>query len=329
MVALLVRVATTLGALAGCLASQTIQASLVALQPLVLSQNLVGQVTHPAGPLTTASLQMGPSSLSVDLLPTTLGWSMESNLVCGFPPVMQNYYQADADLELTLSASAPMRVTLRVATHCQDDGGGFVSVDVPGHGSISFFNGSNQGERHLDHFQLDLTTTGLPITISQFAGGWPAGTSRLLIEVEAWSPLASPSAPACGGLFQHGPSSYPYYQFDHFVDLIDNGIASSSGTIRASGLGQWSSFLVGFSPALLPLQLPAPFAASCPVLANIAVATPGTVTDSVIIPSAWEVALPLLPPGMTIYAQHVCAKVPSGYPGNTLWNTSNVVRIDT
>ena len=103
--------------LASGLASQTIQASLVALQPIVLSQNGGSQVTHPAGPLTTANLSLGVSSVTVDLTPTTLGWNLVSNLRCGFPQTQQSYYLANTDMQLSLSAPTPTKAILRLYTY--------------------------------------------------------------------------------------------------------------------------------------------------------------------------------------------------------------------
>lgn len=318
--------------LAGCLASQTIQASLTALQPISLSQNGGNQVTHPAGPLTSANLSLGPSSVTVDLTPTTLGWNLESSIYCGFPSTQQSWYQGSTDMELSLSASAPTRAILRLYSLCADDGGGSISIQVPGYGSVSFGSGSANGARHVDHFLVDLDTTPLVMSVNQSAGGWPAGTSYLLADVELLSPLATPEAAGCGGVFYVGfQQVVAEYDTDHFLDLVDNGSATSAGTLRASALGQWSSFFVGFSPALMPLQLPAPFSSTCPTLSNIAVTSAGSVTSSYrFVPASWEIVLPLLPPGLTIYAQHGCAKIPQApATGNILWNTSNVVRIDT
>lgn len=312
------------------LACQTIQASLVALQPLVLSQNGGAQVTHPAGPLTNASLTLGPSSLTVGLTPTALGHNLRTNLLCGFPSSVSSYYLADSELELTLTATAPTRATLRINARCQDDGGGSINLNVPGYGGVSFFNGSASGRTEIHHYLVDLSSTPLTISISQSAGGFPAGVSFLDADIELASSLSSPGAAGCGGLFYNGQPNTGTYQADHYLDLVDNTNPNSSGTLRASALGQWSGFLFGFTAPQLPLQLPAPFTASCPTLANVAVLTEGTVVGTANLPSAWEVTLPLFPPGGTFWVQHACAKVPTqSFPGNILWNTSNLVRIDT
>ena len=315
--------------LAAGLSAQNIQASLTALQPLTLNQANVGTVTHPAGPLTSANLSLGTSSVTVNLAQTTLGHSLSTYLDCDFAQGA-NYYTASTDLELTLSASLPTRATLRIYTFCGDDGGGSVDIDVPGYGSITFYNGSSFGERHYDHFLVDLTTTGLPITITQASGGFQAGRSLVSLAIEEWSPLASPTASGCGGLFYTGNPSYPVYQGDHFLDLVDNANPTISGTLRADAFGQFSSYVLSFQPTQAPLQLPAPFSASCPILSNAPVLVAGFETDNFGLPTAWEVDLPVLPAGLTFYAQHACAKVTTtAIPGNTLWNTSNVVRIDT
>lgn len=316
--------------LASGLASQAIQATLVARQPIVLRQNGGSQISHPAGPLTAANLLLGPSFVAVNLMPRTLGWNLESHLFAGFPATPQSYFQASANLELSLSTATPTRAILRLDSLCKDDSGGSIAVNVPGYGSISFASGSSTGERHVDHFLVDLSSTPLVIAINQHAGGWPAGTCYLSADVELLSPVATPVAAGCGGLFVHGQSIFPDFQTDHFLDFVDNGSPTSSGMLRARALGQWSSFLLGFSAAQLPLQLPAPFATTCPTLANVVATSPGTVTNTLGMPIAWQLPLPLLPAGLTIYVQHACAKVPQqGWPGNIQWNTSNVLRIDT
>lgn len=56
------------------------------------------------------------------------------------------------------------------------DGGGLVSVDVPGYGGVRFASGTASGERHQDHFLVRLTSAGLPKPLCCRApsGGRPA-----------------------------------------------------------------------------------------------------------------------------------------------------------
>ena len=177
MDSIFLRTTLALFGLVGGLAAQTIQASLVALQPLTITETGLGQVSHPAGPLTAAQLSLGSSTVDVDLTQTALGHNLECRLLTITTTAPQHAHIANTDLQLTVSASVPTRATLRIFSHCQEDGVGTVNIDVPGHGSIVFSHGGGIGSRHNDHFQVDLTSTPLPITITQSAGGPPPAYS--------------------------------------------------------------------------------------------------------------------------------------------------------
>ena len=277
----LLRIFTVTAFTLGSLASQTVQASLVALQPLVLQQVGGQQITHPAGPLTNANLTLASSFVSVDLSPTPLGWQFESELHCGFSSSPQTAYLASSDLEWNLSAPVPTRVTLRVYSYCVDDSGGTIFFAVP--------------------------------------------------DIDVWSPLVTPSAAGCGVTLLHGASgSLTYYQTDHHLDLVNTSGPPNSGTLRADGLGQWASFAASLASPQLPTQLPAPFAQTCPLLGSIDVLVPSIGSGSQSVPTHWELLLPVLPVGLTLYVQHASAYVASpAFAPSTRWSTSNVLRVDT
>tara|TARA_R110002072_G_scaffold302758_2_gene488486 strand:- start:14196 stop:15191 length:996 start_codon:yes stop_codon:yes gene_type:complete len=327
----LLRIFTVTAFTLGSLASQTVQASLVALQPLVLQQVGGQQITHPAGPLTNANLTLASSFVSVDLSPTPLGWQFESELHCGFSSSPQTAYLASSDLEWNLSAPVPTRVTLRVYSYCVDDSGGTIFFAVPGHGSFIHACGTSIGQRRVDHYVLDLTPTPLPIRITQIAGGYPAGSCLVRADIDVWSPLVTPSAAGCGVTLLHGASgSLTYYQTDHHLDLVNTSGPPNSGTLRADGLGQWASFAASLASPQLPTQLPAPFAQTCPLLGSIDVLVPSIGSGSQSVPTHWELLLPVLPVGLTLYVQHASAYVASpAFAPSTRWSTSNVLRVDT
>lgn len=68
-----------------------------------------------SAPLTNANLSLEPQSETVDQTPITLGWNLESSPQCGFPQAQQSDYLASTDVELSLSAPAPTKNTLRLS----------------------------------------------------------------------------------------------------------------------------------------------------------------------------------------------------------------------
>jgi hypothetical protein len=308
-----------------------IQATLLAPQPLVLQNSGGTQSVQPAGSLTSAALAIGPASLGCSLAPSANGWLLESDQNC--PLASSGYYLADTELLVSFSSPTPVVCTLRLENQLGGDAGAYTTVDVGDDGVLEYAElwGSSALLTTRDHLVVTVGPTPLSVRITQQCGGWPISESHLDLALEPWSPLGTPAAAGAGGVFSYGSFPPPQIRSDHLLDLIDDGVPGSSGLLRARGLGQFEVFVASLQPNTLPLQLPAPFAQTCDVLANVGAVAPGTVVaGGWLSDSSWDLRLPQLPAGVTFYVQHLCAKLPTqSYPGNTLFDASNVVRIDT
>jgi len=103
---------------------------------------------------------------------------------------------------------------------------------------------------------------------------------------------------------------------------------SDLAVLRAVGLGQFNALIAAMQPGTAPLQLPAPFPSGCNVLVNVIlfeVLVPSAMTNALAgTPREWRRHVPLLPPGLTFFVQHVSAELAAPWFG-----ASNVIRFDT
>lgn len=325
------------------LPAQNVTATLEALTPITASW--VGAppgtpdatVTHPAGPLTSVDLATANNvaQFSCDLSNDGVEWTFDAyNSVFSTGPGDPAY--AEADLLLTLSAPPGTCASLSLAFQHAGDSpvlDGF-QVDVGDDGSFEYDSGYEPQQLSRRQHVLTFGGGSVPVRITSYnAFAFPPQAVSLVARVREWSPHATPAADGCAAIAPLWTVTLAL-DTDYTLDMVAPTSPASLGTLRARGVGNFNWFCASDSPALLPVQLPAPILGACPLFANVVLTDPGAVTELFTffptpVPIGWQLDVPALPPGFTFYMQHACASLLPGSVLNSRFGTSNVIRIDT
>jgi hypothetical protein len=296
--------------------------------------------THPAGTLSAANVQVGHgvqtnvAHYTCTLLPMGNGYTLDaSTSVAGYVSGVQ--FLTHADLLFVLTGPADLVVSIGLLL---SHGGDFTSsppfrVDLGDDGTIEVDSGCmNCGSaRHHRLWTWDFAAghLGIRIRTDQQSMGGAQGHS-LSLAVQPWIGAASHAAADCGGIaYVASPSNSERESSNYQLAVDEPTQPSQLAVLRAVGLGQVNALVVAMQPGTTPLQLPAPFTSTCPVLANVLlfdVLGPSTTTTAPSgTPWEWQLPVPLLAPGLTFYVQHLSAHVASPF----WFGASNIVRIDT
>lgn len=320
---------------ATCFAQGPLQASLTALTPIVVSGVAGAPVSHPAGPLTSASL-VGPAGTSnanfaVSLVDggTFCTLFATSTVLTSYP----NLAQTSADLLLQVTPTAPGAIAYAQIQlqHGGDspDFRGF-EIDVGNDGTVEVDTGfAYPGSYGRRDYALDFAGGPFVVRIRHLNAPTTSVQGYSIdLRVDSCPPSPVPTAPACAANVIapfNGVLLDSNYQLGAFATAAPNLLE-----LRTIGYGDFDTFLVSDVPVAQPLQLPAPYAQTCDVLANVLLAAPGVATAFGGLPAhpqpvAWTLVVPQLPVGLTLYVQHLSASF--GAPFS--FGASNRMRLDT
>jgi len=315
--------------LATTLTAQSVQTTMEAVQPLTLSLGSVVQQQHPAGPFTTASLSINdPSCLATGSLSCTLNGNHVTAAQNVWGPNCGGL-TANTDVRLTLTSPQSGWATLRFYIGAGGDCGGSFRVDVDDDGSNEIYYTWGTTFEKSRNLIVPVGPTAQVVRITQYTCGAQPTAQSFNLTIDEWDPTATPDQPGCGGLF--GSPGWQALECDHTLMFLDSLVPSELGVLRAGGYGQFHTFVVATSSTTLPLQLPTPFAQTCPTLANVLAFDSGLHSGMLGRQDIWNLHVPMLPIGLTFYVQHACAAIyqPSQFWAQTRFDTSNVLRIDT
>jgi hypothetical protein len=295
---------------------------------------------HPAGVLSAANVQVGygvhpnVARYTCDLSGVGNGYVLDATTsVAGY--VSGVSFVTHADLLLVLTGPADLVVSIGLLlSHAGDfTSSSAFRVDLGDDGTVEVDSGCmNCGSaRHHRLWTWDFAAGHLGIRIrtdQQSTGG--AQGHALTLAVQPWIGEASRAAADCGGIAHVATTSNAEYESSNYQLAADEPTQPSQlAVLRAVGLGQANALVVAMQPGTTPLQLPAPFTSTCDVLANVVLffvlGPSATTTAPSGTPWEWQLPVPLLPPGLTLYVQHASAHVATPF----WFGASNVVRIDT
>lgn len=323
--------------LAPAVAQPPLQATLIAVTPVEAEWvnappgTSGALVSQPAGPLTsvdlTAPVGQNWAHITCALSANGPGWRLLASSQVFSPP--NEIAATRADLRLVLTATAPTTVALDLQLAHWGDfpfGVGF-TIDLGDDGSVEldttlpFCCGSVRRQS----LTRTIDATGLAIRIRGTNTMWVSPQAYdLWIEAQPWLPQASVVSPDCGVLGVEAPAP-TWYEGNYQLAALPSSDPAEFGVLRATGLGGFDLFFVAGLPTTAPLVVPPPLPGPCDLLTDILVAVPGTPTVPGAIATEWELRVPLLPPGLVLFAQHasVHTMAPFGF------GTTNVLRLDT
>lgn len=323
--------------LAPAVAQSPLQATLIAVTPVEAEWvnappgTSGALVSQPAGPLTsvdlTAPVGQNWAHITCALSANGSGWRLLASSQVFSPP--SEIAATRADLLLVLTATAPTTVALDLQLAHWGDfpfGVGF-TIDLGDDGSVEldttlpFCCGSVRRQS----LTRSIDATGLTIRIRGTNTMWVSPQAYdLWIEAQPWLPQASVVSPDCGVLGVEAPAP-TWYEGNYQLAALPSSDPAEFGVLRATGLGGFDLFVVAGLPTTAPLVVPAPLPGPCDLLTDILVAVPGTPTVPGAIATEWELRVPLLPPGLVLFAQHASVHTiaPFGF------GTTNVLRLDT
>lgn len=323
------RIAVAVAGLAGLAAGQAgYSAQWTALIPITAEWIGVPGVvvTHPAGPFGDVALVVGvtvagqPNAAAFRYDPLALQPGMAGNWAFSSHAWLWpgNLSRTSADLLLQVDGpkDATCTVELRVTSFGDNpDPRGF-QVDV-----------GNDGLFEVTSTPLSTFTPNLDRRAGQ---AWPFARGPLLVRVlhEAWGssipqdfgleiavrswPLPAASRGDDCGNVGRGPATSSYATNYHLAALPPLA-PTDLMALRATGLGGFSGFMVGTRPDTVTFQLPGVLSVPCDMLIQTLFTTSGTVARTVPFqgtPAEWVAAVPLLPPGLEFWVQHVSLEIP-------------------
>lgn len=323
--------------LAPAVAQSPLQATLIAVAPVEAEwvnapPGTAGALmSQAAGPLTsvdlTAPVGQNWAHVTCALSANGPGWRLVASSQVFSPP--GEIAETRVDLLLLLAATAPTTLALDLQLAHWGDfpfGVGF-RIDLGDDGSdeldttLPFCCGSVRRQS----LTRTIDGSGLAIRIRGINTMWVSPQAYdLRIEAQPWLPQASAVAADCGGLGIEAP--FPvWYEGNYQLAALPSSDPAEFGVLRATGLGGFDLFVVAGLPTTAPLVVPPPLPGPCDLLTDILIAVPGTSTVPGSTATEWELRLPLLPPGLVLFAQHASVHTiaPFGF------GTTNVLRLDT
>lgn len=327
-------------------AAQTVQASLLALSPISVSAyagfgSQPVNASHPAGVLSTASVVASqPPGLP----------SLSSSFSCALAAVGDSWrLSATSDVDIGGGQTAADLLLVLVAPI-----GTTASLDIS-HAHFGDLPGP-----HMFHVDVDaddivdsrpFTLQGMTETRDGLVIEFPTGIrfvrvtnaydnlftlspqfATLQVDVVPWPTNVTSVVPACQ---VHGQLT-PYFFTNYHLAPRRDPVTGAPVALEAQGLGAFGLFLVSGLDAVSPLTLPAPFTGACDLLFQVGTVAPGVVsanagtlsTIGAQIPHRWELTLPPLPTGLTLFLQHGSVLVPQ-LSSDLAFGSTNVVRWDT
>ena len=235
--------------------------------------------------------------------------------------------RADLLLQLTSSAATTIVLDLRLAHWGDMPSNLGLQLDVDDDGSIELDSNSPFCCGSVRRLTLTRTIDTAPLLVRIRHRNTMSASPQaydLWIDAQPWLTQATPVGTACAALGVKQPPA-GYYDGNYQLAALPSNDPQEFGVLRANGLGTFDLFFFSDVAAVAPLLLPPPLPGPCDLLAGILIAAPGTPTVTSPATSEWELRIPLLPPGLVLYAQH--ASVHSDPPFG--FGASNVLRLDT
>ena len=296
-------------------ATQTgVTAQLTALQPIVATwlnapPNTPGaSVSHPAGPLTSALVRLAvgvrPTAAEVECSLPTNAWP-RLHLEASHDSSFGDWVQTSADLLWQVNGPPTLRGDVRVDIAALGDAGvaNGLLVDFGDDGVVEVDTSAGVGHwfTGLRSFSWDFAAGPLSVRIRHAAtGGFPPQYYGLDLQFEPWYAGAFDLGASCPQF----TSQVADLHFDHRLAALPATAPQDLLTLRATGLGGFTSFLVGALPDVGPAPLP-PHFGSCDLLTSIVfTGTGGATRMEAWHPIEWVARVPLLPPGFEFWAQH-------------------------
>ena len=300
-------------------------------------------VSHPAGPATTVALTAPPNGSAAVYNHTLRNnngvWTLQA---FGSAYVQGGYSEVRADCLLTLTAPPETKATLAARiTHLGDTPNphGF-EVDLHADGIIEVQAISNAtfATRYED-LVLDFANGPIQIRVtSSLNSDVSPQPFQLRLDITEWIAGVESARPSCGDGSFHDPSGWLQLVSDYSLDAVANPQPNTHSLLRARGLGELHWFLVSSLDQTQQLQLPTPFAGLCDVLSSNVLTTTGTVSQYLTtfvagsayqVPLTWQLSVPTLPPGLTLFVQQASLCFTPSPTSNAQFGISNTIRIDT
>lgn len=327
-----------LSLLAPAVAQPPLQATLLALQPIEAEWTSApagtagALVSVPAGPVTRAEAYapVGQNWAIFDCSVASIGNGVRvlaTSVV--FPPGSE---LAETRADLLLLLSAPQAITVALDLHVAHFGdtpsaAGF-RIDIGDDGSDELDTSSpaccGSVRRHATTTTIGPNGLSVRIRSTNTMDASPQAF-ELWIDAEPWHAAATPITLACDALGTKLPPQ-GYYQGNYQLSVLPPLSPYEFALLRAAGLGTFDLFIVSTDPGMAPLTLPAPLPGPCDLLTNIVFALPGDATILAPARSGFEMRVPLLPPGLVVYVQHLSVE---NMAAPFAFGTTNVVRVDT
>ncbi|MEZ6036174.1 MAG: hypothetical protein R3F29_01750 [Planctomycetota bacterium] len=309
-------------------------ATLTANQPI--EATLTTTSSHPAGPLTTSgtvSSTISPYNIVATALwqpptPTNLSCTLRETLDTGSLP--GSWWPATFQIDATLEITGPTGAWGTIVVTADRYGTQWPTVDVGNDGTndtspAGFYGGVGPGaQRYEWSIPVQLGAAPLPVRILMpTAALLSPGFLFTEVRFVPWSPNATDLGSGCTpnhvGWIVGQNSAHDYSM------AVLPGSGAAAATLHARGYGQLQVFAVDLQSARLPVGT-IPFGNGCDdLLLGASVTAPGVPTpfsDD----DEWTLDVPVLPPGLTFYLQHVSL----GGQGNPIYfGATNVVRYQT
>lgn len=317
--------------LCATIAAQQFNGSLVANLPIQARLGLIQQSlpttpgpatptnTRPAGPL-TANGSVSDSSSFAPITATTT-WTVPTATTLGcriqssfpstaFGPTFPYQGFFDTDLTLTINGPVGQWGEVVVSFGCYYDERATVDIGADGSiecssnsGGIPSFHGNMFREWRIP---VQMTGAPLPIRIVDTHDTTTTGTatiSDLVVEFVPWVPAATNLGSLCGqsstGWIGTFSSQYPYGLGMHA------GTGGAAAMAVARGYGPLAAFVVSAQPTRLPIGTIGLGSGCDDLLANVLLTTSGQLSNPTPWSYLWSLPVPPLPPGLTLYLQHV------------------------
>lgn len=296
-------------------ATQTgVTAQLTALQPIVATwlnapPNTPGaSVSHPAGPLTSALVRVPvgsrPWAGEVAISLPANAWP-SLHLATRNDTFFGDWVQTSADLLWQVNGPPTLHGEVRIDIAALGDAGAAngLLVDFGNDGVVEVDTAPSVGHwfNGLRSFPWDFAAGPLSVRIRHAStGGFPPQYYGLDLQFDPWYAGATDLGASCPQF----TSQVADLHFDHRLAALPPTAPQDLSTLRATGFGSFTAFLISAQADVGPAPLPPRFG-SCDLLTSIVFTAPGSATRvEAWYPVEWVARVPMLPPGFEFWAQH-------------------------
>ncbi|MCU0862807.1 MAG: hypothetical protein MUC36_03355 [Planctomycetes bacterium] len=279
--------------------------------------------TRPAGPITANGSVADSASTATGTVTATTSWTVPTATALGctinssFPtPIFGTLgffpYYGFFDTDVTLTIDGPAgrwgNVVVSFGVYRNEratvDIGfdGSIECDSTSGGTLSFHGGLSREWR----VPVQLTGSPLPIRILDTHDTTTTGLptlSELVVTFVPWVDNSTNLGSTCGQS-STGWIGFTATQYQYALGL-HGGSAGAAATAVARGYGPFATFVIGTQAARLPIGSIGLGFGCDDLMSNVLVTTSGQLSTPTPRSFLWSLPIPPLPPGLTLFLQHV------------------------